>query len=258
MGIREVPLKLPGPVEMKVLLTGKNMQDRCCSPFNIECTLLSSAFPSAVFYNGLLSTPQELGVSRKFPDVLDCLKSNKTGKMDVSVRFVDVGGQNNEKRGTATETMKTRATPNDNEDSMVMEGSSYSNLAEAERVIAIVETVLLDPDSSIVPKDIGIVTPYSAQVALIRSLLLSSSKIQQYSKLTGLETSALIAVKSVDGYQGRERDIIIFSTVRSNRSGKIGFLSDWRRMNVSLTRARRGLVVVGDAGTLSRAGDGVW
>merc|ERR1712032_823947 len=111
-----------------------------------------------------------------------------------------------------------------------------------------------DPDSSIVPKDIGIVTPYSAQVALIRSLLLSSSKIQQYSDLTGLETSSLIAVKSVDGYQGRERDIIIFSTVRSNRSGKIGFLSDWRRMNVSLTRARRGLVVVGDAGTLSRAG----
>ena len=58
-------------------------------------------------------------------------------------------------------------------------------------------------------------------------------------------------------YQGRERDLIIFSAVRSNRQGRIGFLSDWRRMNVALTRAKSGLVVLGDAETL-KDGDRHW
>ena len=58
-------------------------------------------------------------------------------------------------------------------------------------------------------------------------------------------------------YQGRERDLIVFSAVRSNRQGRIGFLSDWRRMNVALTRAKNGLIVFGDADTL-RDGDKHW
>ena len=58
-------------------------------------------------------------------------------------------------------------------------------------------------------------------------------------------------------YQGRERDLIIFSAVRSNRQGRIGFLADWRRMNVALTRAKSGLVVIGDAETL-KEGDKHW
>ena len=58
-------------------------------------------------------------------------------------------------------------------------------------------------------------------------------------------------------YQGRERDVIIFSAVRSNRQGRIGFLTDWRRMNVALTRAKSGLIVIGDGETL-REGDKHW
>jgi superfamily I DNA and/or RNA helicase len=83
--------------------------------------------------------------------------------------------------------------------------------------------------------EIGVITPYAAQVRLLREKL----------SVEGLE------IDTVDGFQGREKEAIVISMVRSNDIGEIGFLSDLRRMNVAMTRARRKLIVIGDSATLS-------
>ena len=92
--------------------------------------------------------------------------------------------------------------------------------------------------------DFGIISPYRAQVRLIRKLL----KWQKYFRAL----RGQITVGSVDGFQGQERDVIVISMVRDNDKGDIGFLRDLRRMNVAITRARMKLIIVGNADTLSR------
>src|SRR5205814_9846487 len=82
---------------------------------------------------------------------------------------------------------------------------------------------------------IAVIAPYSAQVRLLREKL----------AISGLE------VDSVDGFQGREKEAVILSLVRSNREGDMGLLADIRRINVALTRARRKLLVIGDSAPLS-------
>jgi regulator of nonsense transcripts 1 len=131
--------------------------------------------------------------------------------------------------------------------SALEEQTSYWNEPEAQRVVALIKDILTDDDPEV--KTIGIITPYNAQVQLIKGMIASDRDLQE---MLG-RLPATIEVKSVDGYQGRERDLIIFSAVRSNRQGTIGFLHDWRRMNVALTRAKNGLVVLGDLTTLSEA-----
>ena len=92
--------------------------------------------------------------------------------------------------------------------------------------------------------DVGIISPYRAQVQLLRQLLRRSDFFRPYRRF--------ITVNTVDGFQGQERDIIVVSLVRSNEAGQIGFLRDLRRMNVAITRARMKLIILGDPRTLTR------
>ena len=125
------------------------------------------------------------------------------------------------------------------------DASSYVNQAEAEAVMNVLHGLLLARELE--PGAIGIVTPYAAQVRLIRRLLRQRGVPTGVDRVTGRPG---VEVSSVDGYQGREKEVMIVSTVRSNDHGNLGFVSDARRCNVTLTRARRGVIVCGDPRTL--------
>ena len=118
--------------------------------------------------------------------------------------------------------------------------SSKENETEAENVCRIVHSLIKAGEVS--QEQIGVITPYKAQEARIKDGL---------SRRAGCSA---VSVKTVDGFQGQERDVIVFSAVRSNEHANIGFLEDRSRFNVTLTRAKRGLIVVGNSNTLSAAG----
>ena len=84
--------------------------------------------------------------------------------------------------------------------------------------------------------NIGVITPYSAQVQALRSRI--------------SDDHPFVEISTVDGFQGREKEVIIITTVRSNKIGDVGFLSEERRMNVAITRARRHVAIIGDSNTL--------
>jgi len=92
--------------------------------------------------------------------------------------------------------------------------------------------------------DVGVISPYKAQVQYLRQLIKRDTFFKPF--------RPLITVNTVDGFQGQERDVILISLVRANEDGQIGFLNDLRRMNVAITRARMKLIILGDASTLTR------
>ena len=92
-------------------------------------------------------------------------------------------------------------------------------------------------------ENIGIISPYKAQVVVLQEALLETDVIPE-------DLRAKVNINTVDSFQGQERDIIYISLVRSNENGEIGFLSDTRRMNVAITRARKKLVIIGDSATI--------
>jgi len=118
------------------------------------------------------------------------------------------------------------------------DGDSIYNQGEVSLTLAHVEKLM---KSGILAEDIGIITPYNAQVGKLRELRPDS-------------LTERLEISTVDGFQGREKEAIIISMVRSNSRGEVGFLSDARRMNVAVTRARRHCCLICDSSTVEKDG----
>lgn len=118
-----------------------------------------------------------------------------------------------------------------NREAHLKDSKSIMNRLESEIAVRIAKDYL---DAGISEEDIGIIIPYADQVKVIQE-------------------KTPVEVKTVDGFQGREKEIIIISTVRSNDDGNIGFLKDLRRLNVAITRAKRKLIIVGNKETLKNS-----
>lgn len=119
------------------------------------------------------------------------------------------------------------------DEARIEDSFSFYNEAEIMMAERVVECLMA---CRLFPGDIGIISPYEQQVNRLKN------KLNQ----TGIE------VKTVDGFQGREKEVVIISLVRSNHRGELGFLTDYRRLNVALTRAKRKLIVIGNADTLGQ------
>lgn len=168
-------------------------------------------FPNREFYNGQLTSAPEV----KYRGILD---------WDTAVEWVE-----------SDESGETEA------------GLSRVNVAEAQLTLATLQRYFekIGKDRLLEERvDVGIISPYKGQVALLRRLL----KQDKYWK----PFRSLITVNTVDGFQGQERDVIVISLVRSNEQGDIGFLRDLRRMNVAITRARMKLILIGNRSTLCK------
>ena len=119
------------------------------------------------------------------------------------------------------------------EEETPQESDSKLNEGEAELVAAEVRKLL----AMLPPRDIAVISPYDAQVQELRQLLQDVEELE---------------IDTVDGFQGREKEAVVVSLVRSNPAGELGFVADIRRINVALTRARKKLIVVGDSATIAR------
>ncbi len=122
------------------------------------------------------------------------------------------------------------------------EESTHSRCNEKEAALA-VRLYRMLIEAGVQPADIALISPYSAQVKLLASLLLAEREDS--------DSADVPEINSIDSFQGREKETVIVSLVRSNLTGEMGFLSDTRRMNVALTRAKRKLIVIGDSATIS-------
>lgn len=129
-------------------------------------------------------------------------------------------------------------------------GVSFINRGEANVVEKIVSHFVKEGVSG---KSIGIITPYGGQRSYIVQCLIRAAKAAESISSAWANNLTEVEVASVDAFQGREKDFIVLSCVRSNDTKTIGFLADARRLNVALTRAKFGLVVIGNARALAAA-----
>ena len=198
-----------------------------------------SLFPSQHFYGGRLK--DGVGSDTKLPPKGFPWPAT-SNKEPMPVAVISCAEGREEKAGVvgfdpASKTSKGSGT----------DGVSFRNVLEAEVSIQAAHSLLHFGDID----SVAILTPYKGQVRLLESMI--REQTSHFESLKGQ-----VVVSSVDGYQGREADAVVFTTVRSNKEGSIGFVSDLRRLNVAITRPRRGLVIVCNPETLKEGSPKHW
>ena len=215
---------------------GKTLMERIVETHPEAVTLLKTQyrmnddimrFSSNYFYNGQVESAPDV----RFRGILD---------LDTPMEWIDT-----------SEYSENSENADDSELSFKEEfvGESYGRINKAEGLLTlhvlqsyferIGKQRLLDERI-----DVGLISPYRAQVQYLRRLLMKREYFKPFRKQ--------ISVNTVDGFQGQERDVIVISLVRSNDEGQIGFLRDLRRMNVAITRARMKVIILGNRKTLTR------
>ena len=137
----------------------------------------------------------------------------------------------------------------------IARGSRITNPVEATLVTQLVESLIT---VGVTPGDIGVITLYRSQLALLKQNLRSRTNISTHKHETNSDTKPAVAVEmhTADKFQGRDKEVVILSLVRNNEAGTVGeLLQDWRRVNVALTRARSKLLIVGSRKTLRKGSE---
>lgn len=194
-------------------------------------------FSSDYFYRGEVESAPEV----RFRSILD---------LDIPMAWKDTLEMRNERNESNERNGNEELRNNEGKDfkeEFVGENYGRINKAEAELTLDTLQEYferigkqrLLDERV-----DVGIISPYRAQVQYLRRLLMKREFFKPFRRQ--------ISVNTVDGFQGQERDVILISMVRSNDEGQIGFLRDLRRMNVAITRARMKVIILGNRQTLTR------
>lgn len=210
------PAALSGGLDKTLMQAICENKPRCVSMLNVQYRMCDEImqFPNREFYDGLLHSDPSV----KYRGILD---------WDTAIEWVE----SEENEG----------------ETLASDGLSRINPVEAELALQTLHDYIerIGKDRILHERlDIGIISPYKGQVQLLRRMIRRDSWWKPLRHL--------ISVNTVDGFQGQERDIILISMVRQNEQGQVGFLSDLRRMNVAITRARMKLIIIGHSPTLCR------
>ena len=238
------PAALSGGLDKTLMQTICENKPRCVSMLNVQYRMCDEImqFPNREFYDGLLHSDPSV----KYRGILD---------WDTAIEWVESDLETeNGKRKTENEDLTPKSNsfhlsdftfPFSSGETLASDGLSRINPVEAELALQTLHNYIerIGKERILHERlDIGIISPYKGQVQLLRRMLRRDS----YWK----PLRHLISVNTVDGFQGQERDIILISMVRNNEQGQVGFLSDLRRMNVAITRARMKLIIIGHSPTL--------
>ena len=275
------PAALSGGLDKTLMQTICENKPRCVSMLTIQYRMSDEImqFPNREFYEGLLQSDPSV----KYRGILDWDTAiewveseengnvkTENGKLQEQVQDLKAGLKQDQRsmpKGTEpkadirqAKTGNVGQTPEQtsfhlsdfrfpfNEgETLASDGLSRINPVEAELALQTLHDYIerIGKDRILYERlDIGIISPYKGQVQLLRRMLRKDS----YWK----PLRHLISINTVDGFQGQERDIILISMVRQNEQGQVGFLSDLRRMNVAITRARMKLIIIGHSPTLCR------